>query len=253
VIYSGAIDMLMNKRDVAGAADFVRQKVQELVDGRVKLSQLTITKSLRAEYKAVPAHKVLADRIGKRDPGNKPASNDRIPFVYVMPPRGRKRDDVPQGERIETPAFLRENALQPDYIHYITNQIAKPVAQVFGLVVDQLPGYKPHHLAAIQQRKKDPAEAREVLAEELLFGDLLREAERKAAGQAAVAAAPLTAALFALTGGKTKWPGWCKARGRGAQWRRRCACRRAQRSETEALVQRVTSARRCLSGARPRP
>jgi hypothetical protein len=69
------------------------------------------------------------------------------------------------------------------YIHYITNQIAKPVAQVFGLVVDQLPGFKPHQLAAITAKKKDPAVAREALAEELLFGDLLRDADRVASGQ----------------------------------------------------------------------
>jgi hypothetical protein len=40
---------------------------------------------LRSNYKnpAQIAHKVLADRMGKRDPGNKPSSGDRIPFVYI--------------------------------------------------------------------------------------------------------------------------------------------------------------------------
>jgi hypothetical protein len=32
------------------------------------------------------AHKVLADRMGLRDPGNKPQVNDRIPFVYIKVP-----------------------------------------------------------------------------------------------------------------------------------------------------------------------
>jgi DNA polymerase elongation subunit (family B) len=180
-VYGGAIEFILAKRDIVGAFNFVRQAAKDLLAGKFPMKRLTITKSLRAEYKAIPAHKVLADRIGKRDPGNKPASNDRIPFVYVMPPRGKRRDDVPQGERIETPSYIREHTLQPDYIHYITNQIAKPVAQVFGLVVDQLPGYKAHSLAT--SKKKDPTAARETLAEELLFGDLLRDAERVASGQ----------------------------------------------------------------------
>jgi DNA polymerase delta subunit 1 len=115
---------------------------------------------------------MLADRMGKRDPGNKPSSNDRIPFVYVQPPKGQKAPEK-QGDRIETPSYIRDKNLKIDHIFYITNQIAKPVAQVFGLVVDQLPGVKAHQLSGDHEK----------LAEELLFGDLLRDAKRDAAGQ----------------------------------------------------------------------
>lgn len=182
-VYGGAIEQILAQHDIQAAFQFVRQAAQDLLAGKFPLKRLTITKSLRAEYKSVPAHKILADRIGKRDPGNKPASNDRIPFVYVAPSRGRPAP-ANQGDRIETPSFIRETGLQPDYAFYITNQIAKPIAQVFGLVVEQLPGFKPHRLAAT--KKKDPTEAREALAEELLFGDLLREANRKASGQQSI-------------------------------------------------------------------
>ena len=49
------------------------------------MEDLTVTKTLRGYYKTPEsiAHKVLADRMGERDPGNKPASNDRIPYVYI--------------------------------------------------------------------------------------------------------------------------------------------------------------------------
>ena len=30
------------------------------------------------------AHKVLADRMKKRDPGSAPQSNDRVPYVYIQ-------------------------------------------------------------------------------------------------------------------------------------------------------------------------
>jgi DNA polymerase elongation subunit (family B) len=181
-VYGGAIEAILVRRDIRAAFEFVRAAARDLLAGKFGLKRLTITKSLRAEYKAVPAHKILADRIGKRDPGNKPASNDRIPFVYVAPPRGKKAPDN-QGERIETPSYIVENSLKPDYAFYITNQIAKPVSQVFGLVVDQLPGVKRHQLEAAA-RAKDPVAAREALAENLLFGDLLSDAKREASGVA---------------------------------------------------------------------
>jgi DNA polymerase delta subunit 1 len=172
-VYGGAIEYILARRDIQGAFHFERQTARDLLNGKFPMKRLTITKSLRAEYKLVPAHKILADRIGKRDPGNKPSSNDRIPFVFVQTPEGAP-EPKNQGERIETPSYIREQGLQPDYAFYITNQIAKPVAQVFGLVVEQLPGFTMEALAA--SRKRDPVAAREALAEQLLFADLLAEA-----------------------------------------------------------------------------
>ena len=80
------------------------------------------------------AHKVLADRITARDPGNKPGPGDRIPFAYISVP-GKK---VLQGEKIETPLFIAENKLKIDYSFYITNQIMKPVQQLFALVLEKI-------------------------------------------------------------------------------------------------------------------
>jgi DNA polymerase delta subunit 1 len=172
-IYGGAIERILAQRDIVAAFDFVRESVRELMAGKVPLKRLTISKSLRAEYKLVPAHKILADRIGQRDPGNKPSSNDRIPFVYIKNPTGNKyAKDVCQGDRIETPTYILDQGLKPDYAFYVTNQIAKPVAQVFGLIVEKLPGVKIHQIETAS-RAKDPVEAREALAESLLFNDLL--------------------------------------------------------------------------------
>ena len=80
------------------------------------------------------AHKVLADRITARDPGNKPGPGDRIPFAYISVP-GKK---VLQCDKIETPTFIQENNLKLDYSFYITNQIMKPVQQLFALVIEKI-------------------------------------------------------------------------------------------------------------------
>jgi hypothetical protein len=84
---------------------------------------------------------MLADRIAVREPGNAPASGDRIPYIYVQAEVGQKASDL-QGERIETPSFIKEKGLKPDYMYYIDHQIANPLCQLFGIVVDQIPGFE---------------------------------------------------------------------------------------------------------------
>ena len=175
-VYGGVIENILTKQDIKAAFEFAQRSCRELISGKFPLSKLTITKSLRAEYKtpSPPAHKVLAERIGARDPGNKPSTSERIPFIYIPAPEGSTH----QGERIETPTFIRANNLKPDYAFYITNQISKPVAQVFGLVVEKLPGVRKEDVD-IANRSKKPTEAREALAEQLLFGKILEEVTRK--------------------------------------------------------------------------
>ena len=140
VVYGGVIDILMNEKDVQKAINYVHKCLQDLVDGKVPIDQLIITKSLRSFYKNPQgvAHKVLADRIGEREPGNKPTSGDRIPFVYIVTKPAPKGKKVLQGDKIETPSYIKENNLQIDYSFYITNQIMKPLLQLFGLVLNDI-------------------------------------------------------------------------------------------------------------------
>jgi hypothetical protein len=113
-----------------------------MIDGKFDLNMFVISKTLNAYYKDPEsiAHKVLADRMAERDPGNKPATNERIPFIFI------KIDEQPgieylQGDRIEHVSYVREQKCKVDFEVYITNQIMKPVSQIFELVVDRLPKY----------------------------------------------------------------------------------------------------------------
>ena len=135
-VYGGIIDILMKEQDLQKAIDYLNKCLQDLVDGKVPIEKLIITKSLNGFYKNPQqiAHKVLADRITARDPGNKPSSGDRIPFVYIVNPNKKAL----QGEKIETPTFIKENNLKIDYSFYITNQIMKPLLQLFGLVLEDI-------------------------------------------------------------------------------------------------------------------
>ena len=135
-IYGGIIDILMKKQNIQEAIDFLKGCLKNIVEENYPIEKLIITKSLRSGYKNPQsiAHKVLADRITARDPGNKPGPGDRIPFAYIA----TKDKKALQGEKIETPSFIIENKLKIDYSFYITNQIMKPVQQVFALVLEKI-------------------------------------------------------------------------------------------------------------------
>tara|TARA_B100000424_G_scaffold159767_1_gene122327 strand:+ start:3922 stop:7509 length:3588 start_codon:yes stop_codon:yes gene_type:complete len=138
-IYGGIIDILLNDKSIEKAKTFLQESLQDIIDEKISIDKLIITKSLRGFYKnpSQIAHKVLADRMGERDPGNKPSSGDRIPYVYIVNKQAKL-----QGEKIETPVYIKEHKLKIDYAFYISNQIMKPVLQLFALVLYDMPEFK---------------------------------------------------------------------------------------------------------------
>ena len=154
-VYGGAIKILLSEKDVLKAFNFVQATCTDLVNGKISTHQLTLTKSLKAEYKTVspPAHKVLAERITLRDPGNAPSSGDRLQFMYIMPEVGQLASKL-QGNRVETPQYIKQNNLKIDYKYYIEHQIYNPITQLFGLFIEQLPGYtKPKNIMCVEERE----------------------------------------------------------------------------------------------------
>ena len=143
-IYGGLINILMNDKNIIKSREFLENHLQQLVEEKYSMEKLIISKALRSGYKNPTriAHKVLADRMGKRDPGNKPGSGDRIQFVYIK----NSNTKALQGDRIENPLFIKTNNIKIDYAFYITNQIMKPIQQLFALVLEEMPEFK---------RKKD--------------------------------------------------------------------------------------------------
>ncbi len=138
--YGRVVDLLMKGESADIAANFVKSYIKDMVNEKIGLDKLIITKSLNGFYKNPDsiAHKVLADRIAKRDPGNKPSVGSRVPFIYIQ----TKKEVKLQGDRVESPNYIIENKLKPDYSFYITNQIMKPVTQIFSLLLEQMSDFK---------------------------------------------------------------------------------------------------------------
>ena len=154
-VFGNVIEKIMIDKDLDKSVAWLKETLSKIREGEFPMNDFIITKSLRGYYKNPGgiAHKVLADRMGERDPGSKPNPGDRMPYAYKLlgddilkdkskvyksgPRKGELRDlKVLQGDRIEDPTYITNNGLDLDYEFYITNQIMNPVKQVLDLRMD---------------------------------------------------------------------------------------------------------------------
>jgi DNA polymerase elongation subunit (family B) len=140
-VFGGALDILMEERDIRKAQKFVQDMLVQVMQNKMPMDKYIITKQLRDDYKnpGQIAHRVLADRMEERDPGNKPQVGDRLAYLYVAERKNEKK----QGDKIEHIDYAREKGLKPDVEFYITNQLQNPISQLFALALEQLDGYRP--------------------------------------------------------------------------------------------------------------
>ena len=100
------LDNILHK-DTPFAFKQCMKMFKDVQKGKVERGDLVISKSLSASYanpERIP-HKMLADRIAARDPGNAPRPGDRIPYVLIKcadPNAGQK-------DRIELPEVAGDN------------------------------------------------------------------------------------------------------------------------------------------------
>ena len=139
-IYGGVIEILMKDKNIPKSIKFLHDCLHDLLNGNYNIDKLLVTKSLRGYYKNPNqiAHKVLSERIGLRDSGNKPTSGDRVSYAYFK----HENKKALQGEKIETKDFILNNDLELDYNHYISNQIMKPLLQIYSLDLENIPEFK---------------------------------------------------------------------------------------------------------------
>jgi len=145
-IFGGVLDILSVEHNILKTMTYTKDLMNRLVDGEFGLNKLIVSKSLKSHY-ANPkqiAHKVLADRIGERDSGNKPASGDRVPYVFIVnhaaiaAAKAAKKKKPLMGDCIETPQYVLSMGIKVDYEYYIRNQIMTCMSQLFCLILEQL-------------------------------------------------------------------------------------------------------------------
>lgn len=161
-IYRECVDILMNDEEgsqqerIDKSTNILKTRINELLENKTPIEDLTITKSLRGSYKnrklgrvmtfkevmdnktpeslvdgiSLP-HVRLARRMGIRDPGNKPACGDRIPYVFVEHPD----KDAKQWMKSEDPSYVLEHKLRLDCFYYLEKQLRNPVVGLFEVLV----------------------------------------------------------------------------------------------------------------------
>ncbi|GAA6047885.1 hypothetical protein JCM3770_004691, partial [Rhodotorula araucariae] len=124
---------MLIERDVKGAEAYAKQVISDLLQNKVDLSQLVITKALaKADYAAKQAHVELAERMKKRDAGSAPAMGDRVAYVII---KGTK--DARAYEKSEDPLYVLENNIPIDTKYYLENQLSKPLMRIFEPIMGE--------------------------------------------------------------------------------------------------------------------
>lgn len=78
-------------RNVEGAKNYVKQVISDLLQNKIDLSHLVITKALSKageDYAGKQAHVELAERMRKRDAATAPNMGDRVAYVIIKGAKG---------------------------------------------------------------------------------------------------------------------------------------------------------------------
>ncbi|KAJ3307302.1 DNA-directed DNA polymerase delta [Kappamyces sp. JEL0829] len=122
---------LLIDRDRQGAEDYVKGTISDLLQNKIDLSLLVISKALgKAEYAGKQAHSELAERMRKRDPGTAPALGDRVSYVIIQ---GSK--SAAAYEKAEDPIYVLEHNMPIDTKYYLEQQLSKPLMRIFEPVM----------------------------------------------------------------------------------------------------------------------
>lgn len=137
-IFGGALDIILNVMDIEAAKRFASSFIKDLYQDKFSVSMFVLSKKLKQTYKnpSQIVHWVLAERIGREDPGNKPRTGDRVEYVYVQckdPPNGQI---MLQGDRVRTPADVASGRYKVDHDYYFEHQIKEPLTQLFSVTMD---------------------------------------------------------------------------------------------------------------------
>ncbi|KAF3171679.1 DNA-directed DNA polymerase delta [Orbilia oligospora] len=114
-------------QDEDGAQAYVKDMISDLLQNKIDMSNLVITKALsKEEYAAKQAHVELAERMRKRDAGSAPTLGDRVAYVIVKGAGGAKNY-----EKSEDPIYVLEHNVPIDTKYYLEQQLAKPLQRIF--------------------------------------------------------------------------------------------------------------------------
>ena len=126
-VVTTCLEKVLIEQDVDGAVSYVKKMISDLLQNKLDMSMLVVTKELsKTNYAAKQAHVELAEKMRKRDAATAPQLGDRIPYVIIKGMKGAKAY-----EKAEDPIYALENNLAIDYQHYVEHHLTLPLLRIF--------------------------------------------------------------------------------------------------------------------------
>ena len=122
------LGMVLESSDPRPVIQAARDAARDLMNGKVPMEKLMLSKQLAADYKVVQPHVEVRNKMRARAPGSEPQQGDRVPFVIVKGP-GKMY------EKAEDPGWVIEKGISLDYDYYFSNQFKKPVQDLLEPLV----------------------------------------------------------------------------------------------------------------------
>ena len=128
-VITTCLDKILINRDPQGAVTYVKAMIADLLQNKLDLSLLVISKGLTQDaeqYETKAAHVELAKKMKKRDPATAPTVGDRVPYVIIKAAKGAKAY-----EKAEDPIYALRNNLPIDSKHYLDHHLSLPLMRLF--------------------------------------------------------------------------------------------------------------------------
>lgn len=127
------LDRIMYDMDVYGAMDLVRDMARTLLDNKIDIKDLVVSKSMKDNYKnRNQPHLAVAAKIEERAPGSGPKSGERVPYVFID--TGNKKHK--QFEKAEDPEYAKEQNLPLDLMYYFEHSLSSPITSLFEVFIE---------------------------------------------------------------------------------------------------------------------
>jgi DNA polymerase delta subunit 1 len=126
------------KMDKDGMIEFFQKQLDRLLGGRVRIRQLTVSKSLSRnleDYKQQNSdHLAVVRKMRVRDPMAAPKVGERVAFVFVY--SGERAKDGPDKAylKAEDVNYAVLNSLEIDYFWYWEHQLMTPCMKILGMI-----------------------------------------------------------------------------------------------------------------------
>jgi DNA polymerase delta subunit 1 len=127
------------QRSYEEAIEYIKKVVSDLLQNRVDLSLLVVTKALGKKeatkpeqkgdknfYQVKAAHIELAKKMRARDPNSAPSIGDRVSMVMI-----RSTKNANCYEKSEDPIYSLEHDLPIDYQYYLDHHLKQPLIRLF--------------------------------------------------------------------------------------------------------------------------